>query len=93
VGCRARMQCVQSKVRPFVHEATVFGAKCEVLAEVVVCATSVDKRGFGLTLHSGNKSAHITRRVKHESTGARESIGMEFENGARNCHHERTRSP
>ena len=32
VGCRARVQCVQSKVGPFVYEATVFGAKYEVLA-------------------------------------------------------------
>src|ERR1700722_11151123 len=81
---RPRVHCDQPKIRPFVHEATVFGAKGEVLAKVVVGAAPVDKRRFGLTLRPGNKSARITRRVKHESAGACESIGMEFENAARN---------
>src|SRR5258708_34552736 len=73
VGCRAGVQCVQSKVRPF-------------------GAASVNERRFGLTLRSRNKSAQITRWVKHEGAGTRESIGMEFESGARSCKHERTRS-
>jgi len=59
MSCRAGVQCSQSKARPSVHEATIFGAEREVLGEVVVGATAVDKRGFVLTL--ATREQHIRR--------------------------------
>ena len=88
---RARVKRCQIKVWTSVHETTVFGANCEVPAEVVVGAAPVDKRSFGLTLRSGNRSAYITGRVKHEGAGTGEDVRGKSENAVWRGHDEGTR--
>ncbi len=87
---RARVQCGQIKVGPFVHEAAVFGAKREVLTEFVVGTASIHERCSGLALRSRNKSSRIACGVEDKGTRTREDEGIEPENAAWRCNHQST---
>jgi hypothetical protein len=90
MSCRAGVQCSQSKARPSVHEATIFGAERKVPCQFVVSAAPIHERCFGLALRTRNKSSLITCGIEDERTNTREGEGIESENAVWRRYHDRT---
>lgn len=74
------MQRLQIKIRSFVHESSIFGAKREVSGQVVINAATVDERRPGLIPRARNESARFTRGIKHQGTCTGQNVRVELEN-------------